>query len=128
MESGSAIALVNSEIPPEALQIIIDAGGVNNLTPQQINEIQIIVFQAETAVWCEIDVDALTVTPIEGIPAVSPFAQGNTFEHDGDVFVPVFTDTENIYYRLNPTSGDVSRAFDLTGALVPSVFNLANNN
>ena len=128
LESGSAVALVNSEIPPEALQIIIDAGGVNNLTPQQINEIQIIVFQAETAVWCEIDVDALTVTPIEGIPAVSPFAQGNTFEHDGDVFVPVFTDTENIYYRLNPTSGGVSRAFDLTGAFVPSVFILANNN
>ena len=127
LESGKAIARVNSEIPQEALAIINDAGGFANLTPEQIVQIQIILVETETGRWCEIDVDAMTVTPIDGIPGTKPLDRATVFEYNGDAYLQVNTAAENAYYRWNPTTGAVAKAFVMTGVNSPIFFNIAND-
>ncbi|MEO0528554.1 MAG: hypothetical protein AAFZ89_15080, partial [Bacteroidota bacterium] len=128
ISNGRAIARVNAETPQAAIDIVTAAGGVQNLSDEQIQQILGILFTAESAVWCELDVNALTVTPISGIPALGIFAGGTVFSFDGEFYLPVSTETENGYYRYDPTSGAAVKAFEVTGAAVSGVFNIANTN
>lgn len=129
LESGQAIAVVNRDVPPEALAIIIDAGGLEGLTAADQLAIFNIVFQAETAFWCEIDVEALTVTPIAGIPAIRPLTgSSGSFESNGEVYIPAVTSTEGAYYKWNPTTNEVSKAFTMTGVTNPTFYSLGSNN
>ncbi|MEM9858745.1 MAG: hypothetical protein AAF843_15405 [Bacteroidota bacterium] len=129
LESGKAIAVVNREVPQEVETITADAGGSENLTTTDQLAIFNIWLQAETAVWCEIDVETLTVTPIAGIPAIRPLT-GTVinFEFNEDVYIPAETSAESAYYKWNPTTGDVTKAFTMTGVTVPTFYNLGSNN
>lgn len=127
LESGKVVALVNSKVPQEVFAIIAAAGGMSGLTAQDFAQIASAIFSAETLVWCEIDVIAKAVTPIDGIPAVVPSSSGKVFEHNGNVYLPSFTLSGNEYYEWNPATGAVSLAFTITGADIPSVWNLASN-
>ena len=127
LENGKAIALVNSGIPEEAEAIIIDAGGFANLSSEQIVQIQILVVGGETGLWCEIDVDAMTVTPIDGIPATKIFDRATTFEYEGDAYLQANTAAESAYYRWDPTTGAVSKAFAMTGLNVPVIYNIGED-
>ena len=124
LESGKAIALVNNEVPQEAQDIIADAGGFANVNPEQFAQIQRIVVQAETALWCEIEVDAMTVTPIDGIPFTKLFDRFSVFEYNGDAYLQVNTAAESAHYRWNPVTGAVSKAFVMTGLDVPVLYNI----
>jgi len=125
---GLGIAKVNQETPQAAIDIVLAAGGIQNLTPEQIQEIFGILFSAETAVWCELDVNAQTVTPIAGIPAQGVFTGGSSFEHDGAIYLPVSTTTESAYYRYTPGSPTGQKVFDVTGAEIVGIYNLEVNN
>ncbi|MEM7106746.1 MAG: hypothetical protein AAF519_00875 [Bacteroidota bacterium] len=127
LESGQAIALVNSEVPQQALDIIEDAGGIGNITAVELLQIQGIILGAETARWCELDLEERTVTPISGIPNITPLGGGSVFEHDGDVYISVNTEAEDACYRWNPMSGTVSTAFVMTGLENPVFYNLADD-
>ena len=127
LESGKAIALVNNEVPQEVQDIIDDAGGFTNVTPAQLVQIQLIVVEAETALWCELDVDAMTVTPIDGIPVTKLFDRFELFEYNGDAYLQVNTAAESAVYRWDPVSGAVSKAFVMTGLNVPIMFNINEN-
>lgn len=128
VDDNIAIARVNAETPQEAIDIVLAAGGLQNLTDDQIQQILGILFTAESARWCAIDLNELTVTPIEGIPAVGAFSGGNTFSANGEVYIPVTTTSENAYYRWSSSSTSATKAFDVTGADISGVFNIANNN
>ena len=127
LESGKAIALVNSEIPQEVQDIITDAGGFANLTAEQFVQVQLIVVEAETGLWCEIEVDAMTVTPIDGIPVTKLFDRFSVFEYNGDAYLQVNAAAESALYRWNPTTGAVSKAFVMTGLNVPVFYNIAED-
>ncbi len=128
LSDGTAFARVNSETPQAAIDIVLAAGGVQNLSPDQIQQIFGILFTAESSLWCALDLEAKTVTPIDGIPAVGIFAGGQMFVHNGEVYLPVTTTTENAYYKWNPSTGATSKAFEVTGADISGVYNIANNN
>ena len=127
LESGKAIARVNRDVPQEALDIVIAAGGLANLSTAETQQIQTILFTSETAVWCEIDVDAKTVTPIVGIPNVGILSDGHTFEDGENVYIPTLTNAENAYYKWNSITGELSKAFVMTGVNLPSFYNIAKN-
>lgn len=128
VENGKAIAVVNNETPQAAIDIVIAAGGIDNLSNDQVQEIFAILFSAESAVWCELDLETKTVTPIVGIPDVGVFNGGTTFEYNGDIYIPALTSAESAYYKWNPATGTASKAFVVTGADTASVYNIANNN
>lgn len=123
-----AIAKVNAETPQAVIDIVTQAGGVENLSPDQINQVLGILFTAETSRWCVLDLVAKTVRPISGIPAVGAFAGGGTFRHDGEFYLAVPTDAEQAYYRYNPNTDVATKAFTVTGGDIAGVFNLAENN
>ena len=127
LESGKAIALVNSELPQEVQDIVNDAGSFANITPEQFVQIQLIVVQAETALWCELDVDARTVTPIEGIPDTKLFDRFQVFEYNGDAYLQVNTAAESALYRWDPVTGAVSKAFVMDGLSVPVMYNIGED-
>ena len=123
-----AIARVNAETPQAAVDIVLGAGGVQNLTDEQINQVFGILFTAASAKWCVLDLEAKTVTAIEGIPNVGVFTASRNFFHDGGVYVAVVTPDENAYYRYDIASGTATKAFDVTGADILGVYNIANDN
>jgi len=127
-EGTKAILKVNAETPQEAIDIVIAAGGVQNLTPDQINQVLGILFTAESANWCEVDLAAKTVTPIAGIPKFGIFAATSVFRHNGDWYLAVANNAEQAFYRYNPSTGTAERAFTVTGADLTGIYNLAENN
>lgn len=126
--NNKAICVVNSETPQEAIAIVQAAGGIQNLTREQINQIFSILATAASAQWCILDLNAQTVTPIGGIPKVGIFVNGSTFTHNGNFYIPAVTTAETAYYRLNVNAGTASKAFTITGATLNSMYNIANNN
>jgi len=127
-EGTKAILKVNAETPQEAIDIVQAAGGVQNLTPAQIQQVLGILFTAESANWCEVDLAAKTVTPIVGIPKFGIFAATSVFRHNGDLYLAVANSTEQAFYRYNTSTGTAERAFTVTGADLTGIYNLAQNN
>ncbi|WP_340066842.1 hypothetical protein [Ascidiimonas aurantiaca] len=129
LSNGKAIAKVNAETPQEAIDIVLSVGGnLANLTPLQQQQLLGILFSAESARWCVLDLNAFTVEPIGGIPPVGVFSGGQIFFDGDNAFFPVATTTENAYYRYHTITGTVEKAFEITGADILGVFNIANNN
>ncbi|MBP2832378.1 hypothetical protein J8281_09290 [Aquimarina sp. U1-2] len=129
LNNGKAIAKVNSETPQAAIDIILSVGGnLANLTPAQTQEILSILFSAESARWCFLDLNAFTVTPIANIPAVGVFSGGQVFFDGNTIFFPVANATENAYFSYNTNTEVVEKAFEITGADISGVYNIANNN
>lgn len=122
------IAVVNAETPQAAIDIVMSAGGVQNLTPEQIQQVLGILFTAESAKWCELDLVAKTVTPISGVPNLGAFSAATVFRHNGEFYLPVPTRAETAYYRFNPTTRSAQKAFSISGADLIGVYNLAENN
>jgi len=127
-EGTKAILKVNSETPQAAIDIVLAAGGVQNLTPNQRQQVLSILFSAESAKWCEIDLAFKTVTPIAGIPQFGIFAATSVFRHNGDWYLAVVNSAEQAFYRYNPSTGAAERAFAITGADLTGIYNLAENN
>ncbi|MEM1327756.1 MAG: TonB-dependent receptor plug domain-containing protein [Bacteroidota bacterium] len=74
------VAKVNVDVPQEAVDIVLAAGGTQNLTPDQVQQISGLLFTAETESWCELDLNTLTVTPIQDITEEGVFGAGSSFE------------------------------------------------
>lgn len=123
-----AVARVNATTPQEAIDIVISAGGIENLSDAQINQILDILFSAETARWCEIDLLAKTVSPIDGIPAVGALTGGDIFRVGNIFYLPVPTTTEQAYYSFDITTGSSAKAFTISGADLSGGYNLSVNN
>ncbi len=124
-----AIAKVNATTPQEAIDVLIAAGGVDNLSLEQRQQIFGILSRAESARWCELDLEALTVTPIEGIPSSGVFGFASTFRFNGEIYISINRESGDAVYRWNPSTGEASKAFDVTGSVdIQGIFNLANNN
>ncbi|MEM1328796.1 MAG: cadherin repeat domain-containing protein [Bacteroidota bacterium] len=112
---NKAIALVASSIPQEVIDIVVAAGGVPNLSPDQINQVLQILFTQPTANWCVLDLEAQTVTPIPGLPQISFFA-GVLATFDGDnVYLPVLTNQFNEVYRYSISGDMAEKAFEVSG-------------
>lgn len=125
--NNKAIAIVNNEVPQEVIDIVNEAGGFLNLTPEQQRELQDILFSAASGRWCELDLEAQTVTPLN-IPSVGPFSFGNLVQIDGEVYIPVVTETENAFYKYNEATGVTVKAFDVTGARISDLVDLSIDN
>ncbi|NLR92285.1 hypothetical protein [Flammeovirga agarivorans] len=134
---SKAIAKINLEVPQDAIDLINALPG--NTFEEKIaalrqdavtmNTISGILFSAETASWCELDLEAKTVTPIQGAPKLGANSTGSIiFEFDGDIYFPIATKTEQSYYKYTPGTATASKAFDVTGADLAGAFNIANNN
>ncbi|MEM1321129.1 MAG: TonB-dependent receptor [Bacteroidota bacterium] len=73
--------------------------------------------------------NGLTVTRIDGVPAVGAITVSSSFEHEGEIYFAVATTGEQAFYKYtpgNPSSG--TKAFTVTGADLSGGFNLSNNN
>lgn len=127
-QGTKAILKVNAETPQAAIDIVIAAGGVQNLTPDQVQQVLGILFTAESANWCEVDLAAKSVTPIAGIPRFGIFGATSVFRHEGDFYLGIATTSEQAFYRYDLGSGSAEKAFTLTGADLTGVYNLAENN
>ena len=129
LPNGKAIARVNAQTPQAAVDIVLSVGGnLALLTDDQIQQIFNILFTSESAVWCLLDLETQTVIPIVGVPATGVFAASDSFFHDGSVYFPVATSTENGYYKYDWTTGITTQAFQVVGADISITVNIANDN
>ncbi|MEM9142173.1 MAG: hypothetical protein AAGA86_04250 [Bacteroidota bacterium] len=127
IEGSQALAVINAEIPQEVIALITEIGGLENATADQIQQLLGLLFSAPSARWCILDMDQLTVVPIEGIPSVGVFNGGTTFKYNGNVYIPVSTPEESAYYVWDPNTTTATKAFDFLGADIGWGLNLANN-
>ena len=128
--NGLAVASITEDTPLDVLTILQSVGfNPAALSDSQIDEIVVILGQAENAAWCVIDLNAdpVTVTAIDGIPSQPVNHRYNVEEADGIWYLPVHTQAENAYYSFNPATGAASKAFDVVGGEVSRFINLGNN-
>ena len=121
--NNKAVALVNATTPVEVLEYINSRPDPQNLSPEERDQVFLILTGAASAVWCELDLEAITVTPIPNIPSLGIFDSGSVFTHDGEVYLPVVNENtpENAYYKYNPGTGASEKAFDVNGATIEGV-------
>lgn len=125
---GKGIALVAFETPPAAIAVVQEAGGAQNLTPEQIQEILGILFTAPSGRWCVLDMEAQTVTPIESLPIQSVYATTVVSAEGDDLLIPITTDDVNAVYRYDVGADSAEKAFGIVGGgVVTGVYNLAND-
>lgn len=126
---GKALASVTADTPVQVLAILASVNGdLRMLTQAQLVEIQMILNAAENAPWCVIDLNAKTVTPIEGVPAQNVNHRFTISEFDGKWYLPVETSSEIAYYSYDPATGATAKAFDVVGGEIGNFINIANNN
>ncbi|MEM6829017.1 MAG: hypothetical protein AAF551_00785 [Bacteroidota bacterium] len=129
--NGEALVLVTADTPAEVNQIVIGAGGIGNIGQEELVQINGILSTAENAVWCVLNVNQETVTPITGVPAQRIQGSNRRYtvtEFEGKWYMPVDNSSESAYYSFDPTSGTAVKAFDVTGGDLVDFINLANNN
>ncbi|MEM6378234.1 MAG: hypothetical protein AAF705_08480 [Bacteroidota bacterium] len=126
--NGKGIASVTSDTPAGLLEILASVNfNPTALNQDQLNEVQVIIGQSENAAWCLIDLNAQTVTAIDGIPSQSFNHRFTIEEADGLWYLPVKSSTENAYYSYDPATGATGKAFDVVGGEILRFANLANN-
>lgn len=127
-QNGTAYAQVSTEVPQELLELLASVGGnPANLSDEQINQALNILFTAENGRWARLDLDAQTVTVIDGIPKVSPFITSVITEANGKLYFPVVTESENAVYEYDPATEQSQKAFDVEGGALIGVYNLSND-
>lgn len=128
-QNNQAFAIVATETPQALIDLVTSVGGnPANLSEAQVQQALGILFSAENGRWSVLDLQAQTVTPIEGVPNLSPFATSVILEANGQIYLPVTTDAENAYYSYDPATGQASKALDIVGGELIGIYNLANNN
>ncbi|MEM9299368.1 MAG: hypothetical protein AAGA64_13385 [Bacteroidota bacterium] len=134
---GKAIAKVNSFVPQSVIDIIFSYPGTtqdeifaNFLQDQDaVDQVFALLFTAESAAWCELDLIAQTTTVIGGAPPLGANSTGGViFEHNGEIYFPIATVSEQAFYKYTPGSTTATKAFDVTGVGITGGLNLANNN
>ncbi|MEM9389149.1 MAG: hypothetical protein AAGA02_01675 [Bacteroidota bacterium] len=109
--NGIGYALGSVEVPASVVQIISDAGGIQNLNQEQINTVLALLASEPSSAWLRIDLEAQTVSIIDGIPLTSPFTNARTII-DGDLYFG--TTGENNVYRYDPDTQTTTEVFSLT--------------
>ena len=125
-EFGIAFALGTVKIPDAVIQIIQDAGGFQNLTSEETQQIIALLSSEPSAGWLRLDLNNQTVTVIDDIPLSSPFTSLRE-EIDGDFYFGSTSNNLNAVYRYNPdtqvseevfriteSSGDIFQIIDLS--------------
>ena len=127
--NGKALVSVTRDTPSEINSILngIDFK-LSDLTQSQKGEIQVILNNAENAVWCVVDLEAKSVTPISGIPAQNVDHRFIPTEFDGKWYLGIENSSEIAYYSYDPATGNGEKAFDVVGGSLSRLINLANNN
>jgi hypothetical protein len=125
-----AVANVATDIPQELIDLVASVGGdPANLSPEQVQQALDILFAAENARWCELNMATQSVSVIDGIPAQSPFASSFVTEVNNEIYMSVTTQSVNAMYKYTPGSGSGSKAFDVTGGgSVVGFYDLSRNN
>ncbi|MEM6541631.1 MAG: hypothetical protein AAF634_10750 [Bacteroidota bacterium] len=111
-----AVALAVTVIPQSVLDIIASVGGnPANLTPQQLQQIQIILFTEEVGQWISINLETQEAEVIQGIPRIGGFEEVFSVVIGDEVYMSVRRASENAIYRYNPATGTAEKAFDVVG-------------
>ena len=127
-ENNKAFALVNEAIDQALLDLITERGGLENFSPDDLNTALGILFNAPTGAFVLVDLVTQQVTKVNGLPAVSVFAQGaDTYFLNGEVYFGIVTPTENALYSYDEATNTATKLFDATGVQLADVVNLAEN-
>ena len=127
--NGKALVSVTSDTPDEINNIISAVDfKLDDLSQSQKGEIQVAINKTENAVWCVVDLEAKSVTPISGIPAQNVDHRFIPTEFDGKWYLGIENSSEIAYYSYDPATGNGEKAFDVVGGSLSRLINLANNN
>ncbi|MEM9329596.1 MAG: hypothetical protein AAGA85_28310 [Bacteroidota bacterium] len=127
-QNGIAYAHVGLETPQAVVDVLVAAGGVQNLSDEQINQILFLLNTSENAGIVELDLNAQTVRELPDMPRLNPFAATNAYWIDDVPYFPIVNTTENGVYKYDPATDQTSKVFDVTGATVTAIVDLSANN
>lgn len=125
--NNQAVALVATETPQSVLDIINNAGGVQNLTSTDLQTIFFLFFTEENAAWCLVDLSSKSVTPISGLPKVSSYATPSTSRDGSKLLIPITTQAENAMYSYDINTFATKKEFDVIGGDLIGTYNIGND-
>ncbi|MEL6673061.1 MAG: PKD domain-containing protein [Bacteroidota bacterium] len=120
-------ALVNEQLDQQIIDLITMRGGVQNLTPEDIQQITFWLFTSPSGAWVEVNLVNQTVAKINGLPPLSPFDASNMTFVGGTPHFAIANPSVNAFFSLDETTGDAVKLFDVTGANIAGVFDLSIN-
>ncbi|MEM9142105.1 MAG: hypothetical protein AAGA86_03905 [Bacteroidota bacterium] len=124
-KDGVGFALINESIDPEILEIVQDSGG--NLTPEDQQRIQELLFNSPTAAYVQVNLEAQTAMKIDGLPALSVFDNAGLTYSGDTVLISISNPSVNALYTYDRAAGSATKAFDMTGATIFTVIDLSEN-
>ena len=119
-------ALVNESLDPRILELVTERGGTQNLTDEDLQQIQVWLFTSPTGAIVQVDLVNQTVTKIGGLPAVSVFDTFGVSFIDGNPYFSVANPEINALYEFDEATGMVNKVFDVTGAQIGVILDLSS--
>jgi len=123
--NGMGVALANTTLAPGIIEIVDNAGGVDNMTDSDWGMVRDLLFTNPTAEFLLLDLEAQTVNPISGLPVVSIVGgSGPTFIND-ELHFMVVSPTDNALYKYDNASNSASLVVNVTGSQLNQFIDLA---
>ncbi|MEM6842264.1 MAG: PKD domain-containing protein [Bacteroidota bacterium] len=119
-------AIINESLDPRILELVTERGGIQNVTPEDLEQIQVWLFTSPTGAIVQVDVLNLTVTKIGGLPAVSVFDTFGVSFIDDKPYFSVANPEINALYEFDEASGTVNKVFDVVGAQIGVMLDLSS--
>ncbi|MEM9361872.1 MAG: hypothetical protein AAGA43_04505 [Bacteroidota bacterium] len=110
------VALSITSVPQAVQDLLQSVGGdPRNLSEDQLLLALALFNQEDTGNWVRINVETQETERIAGIPGQGGLSPALSVVIDGEVYLSISTGSENAFYRYNPTTNTVEKAFDVVG-------------
>ena len=110
------VALSITSVPQAVLDLLQSVGGdPRNLSQEQLLLALALFNQEDTGNWVRIIMVTQDTDIIAGIPGQGGLSPALSVVIDGEVYLSISSGTENAYYKYNPTTETVEKAFDVVG-------------
>lgn len=110
------VALSITSVPLEVLQLLQSVGGdPRNLSEDQLLLALALFNQEDTGNWVRINVETQETELIAGIPGQGGLSPALSVVIDDEVYLSISTGSENAFYRYDPATNTVEKAFDVVG-------------
>lgn len=126
-QNDIGFALINEALDQRIIDLVTERGGFQNLTEEDIAQIEIWLFTSPTGAWVQVNLVDQTVSKIGSLPPLSVFDNSGMAFLDGQPYFAIANPQVNALYQLDESTGEAVEQFNVTGAQLLSVFDLSAN-
>lgn len=124
-QDNTGFALINEQLDQRIIDLVVQRGGVQNLSEQDLAQITQWLFTSPTGAIVRVDLVNQTVSKISNLPPLSVFDNAGINFLGGKPYFAISNPAVNALYEWNEATNSATKVFDVTGASISIVVDLS---